>query len=343
MSHAMTRAERLQEMEYLYLLRSYSDMEMADRLGVDRTTVYRDRIELEGRIRIYQDDSGRHRIDRGAYISNLRLNLAEALSLYLAARRTAQQARQSHPYVASAIEKLSVALRQPMTERLVRAADRILSQRQDPARSAVFVAVATAWAETRRIKLEYCAVRDGVTRTHRFEPYLLEPSPWTDGVYLIGRSDRAQRVITLKLDRIVKADLLGPFDPPTDFDEDALLRHAWGIWGGEEAPETVVLRFAPGQATRRLRESVWHPLETVTDLEDGGCRWEAPIAEWHEMLPWIRGWGAEVEVLGPRKLREMMLGESRALAMRYGWAVKRGSGQAAAPLADMCFDRFTGE
>ena len=322
MSHAMTRNQRLESMKHLYLLRGYTDMELADRLGVNRTTVYRDRIELERTVPFYQDEEGRYRIDRSAHISDLRVNLAEALSLYLAARRAAQQTRLKQQHIASAIEKLSVALYQPMTEGLVHTADTILTQRQAPRRTAVFATVATAWAETRRLKLSYRAFRDGVTRTHRFEPYLLEPSPWGDGVYLIGYSDLARRVLTLKLNRIVKADLLGPFELPDDFDEEELLHYAWGIWGGEVAPKTVVLRFAPGLPTRRLKESIWHPLERVTALEDGGCRWEAPIAEWQEMLPWIRSWGADVEVLAPHEFREVMIGESRALAMAYGWQVE---------------------
>jgi len=39
------------------------------------------------------------------------------------------------------------------------------------------------------------------------------------------------------------------------------------------------------------------------------------------MLPWIRGWGADVEVLEPRELREKMMGEARRLAETYSWQV----------------------
>ena len=42
----MNKAERLEEMKRLYIQRAYSDIEMAERLGVDRTLIYRDRIEL---------------------------------------------------------------------------------------------------------------------------------------------------------------------------------------------------------------------------------------------------------------------------------------------------------
>jgi len=46
--------------------------------------------------------------------------------------------------------------------------------------------------------------------------------------------------------------------------------------------------------------------------------WKARIAEPREMLPWIRGWGADVEVMEPQPLRDEMIGEARALARLYG-------------------------
>jgi hypothetical protein len=85
----------------------------------------------------------------------------------------------------------------------------------------------------------------------------------------------------------------------------------------------VRLKFAPGLAVRRLKENVWHPLERISDLPDGGCLWETPIADWHEMLPWVRGWGPSVEVLTPVALRLQLVKESCALAEMYGWQTRR--------------------
>src|SRR5690606_24337201 len=117
MQRSMTKAERLREMERLYFQRAYSDIQMAERLGVNRSTVFRDRQELELEIPFIQDEEGRWQIDRRRYLSNIRVNLPEALSLYLAARRTSQQTRFAQTHVASALEKLALALRQPMTAR----------------------------------------------------------------------------------------------------------------------------------------------------------------------------------------------------------------------------------
>src|SRR5690606_12640585 len=143
----------------------------------NRSTAFRDRQELELAIPFIQDEEGRWQIDRRRYLSNIRVNLPEALSLYLAARRTSQQTRFAQTHVASALEKLALALRQPMTARLVQAADRILAQQQEPQRTAIFETVATAWSESRRVRLVYRALRDEAERVHRFAPYLLEPSP----------------------------------------------------------------------------------------------------------------------------------------------------------------------
>jgi CRISPR-associated endonuclease/helicase Cas3 len=79
----------------------------------------------------------------------------------------------------------------------------------------------------------------------------------------------------------------------------------------------VRLRFSPAVAPR-VRETTWHPSQKIHDLPDGGAEWEAQIAEWREMEPWVRGWGAEVEVLAPDELRRSVIAAVRAAAERYG-------------------------
>jgi hypothetical protein len=52
-----------------------------------------------------------------------------------------------------------------------------------------------------------------------------------------------------------------------------------------------------------VQETRWHRSERTEPQPDGSLVWRAQIAEPKEMLPWIRGWGADVEVLGPEGLR----------------------------------------
>lgn len=93
MGQALTKAERLREMERLYYQRAYSDADMVARFGVARSTIYRDGMELEAQLPFVEDTPGQWRLARDGYLSNIRLNMAEALTLYLAARRTSQHTR----------------------------------------------------------------------------------------------------------------------------------------------------------------------------------------------------------------------------------------------------------
>ncbi|MBN1148575.1 MAG: WYL domain-containing protein [Anaerolineales bacterium] len=341
MGRGYNKADRLREMERLYVQRAFSDIEMAERLGVDRTTAYRDRVALSTEYPFVEDEHGRWRIDRSSYISNISVNLHEALALYLAARRASRQTRVAQPHVASALEKLAAALKQPMTERLVRAAGALLGQSAQPERVAVVEAITRAWVEQRAVRISHRGLRARQAREYLVRPYLIEPSLWGEGAYLIGESDVHGGLATFKIERIEQAYVtLHRFEIPEDFDEQQLLQHAWGIWYARGEPALVRLRFAPGQATRRLKESIWHPTQELTDLEDGGCIWEARVAEVQEMLPWVRGWGADVEVLAPEELRETLTGEAKAMAESYGWYVGKTQKVKSPTLEDTFADFF---
>lgn len=313
----MNKAERLTEMKRLYIQRAYSDIDMAKRLGVKRETVFRDRIELTGEYPIEKDSEGRYHIPRTKLISEIKVNLHEALTLFLAARKTSRQTRFHHPHAANAVEKLAATLRQPMTEKLLKAANAVLKQEKDPERIKILETLTQAWVEQRKVRIRYQRLESGNFVNHIIHPYLIEPSIWSDSVYVIAYSEVTERLIPFKIDRIDSAFLSGePFEIPENFDEQELLKHAWGIWYEEKEPVTVKLRFSP-TVRKRVKESIWHPLEHVDDTEDGGCIWSAEVAEWREMLPWVRGWGADVEVLEPKELRNALTREAQALAELY--------------------------
>lgn len=312
-----TKAERLEELKRLYIQRAYTDMELAEKLGVSRETIFRDRKDLSLEYPIEQDDQGRYHIPKNKLISEIKLNLYEALTLYLAGRKTSRQTRFHQPHTINAVEKLAATLRQPMTERLLKSAEKVTAQEKNPEKVKIIETIAQAWVEQRKVRIEYQALgSDGLTR-HTINPYIIEPSIWSDSVYVIAQSDFNDQIFAFKMDRILSAVLSGEtFEIPESFDDEELLKHAWGIWYGNKEPEQVKLRFSPA-VTRRVKESIWHPLAKVDDTEDGGCIWSVDIAEWREMLPWIRGWGADCEVLEPKALREALTREAQSLAELY--------------------------
>ena len=152
-----------------------------------------------------------------------------------------------------------------------------------------------------------------------FSPYLLEPSAIGFTTYAIGHSSIVNQLRTFKLERIREAVLTRTeYRIPKDFPGLDILRSAWSIIYGEELTP-VVLRFGPA-VHRRVLETRWHPSEEKKDDPDkpGYLIWTAQIADTIDMLPWIRGWGADVEVVAPEKLREELMNEARRMARRYG-------------------------
>ena len=95
-----------------------------------------------------------------------------------------------------------------------------------------------------------------------------------------------------------------------------MLENAWGIWYSDAEPVDVVLRFS-AHVAHRVRETVWHASQELIDLPSGELVWSAHISEPREMFPWIRGWGADVEVLAPAELRQRIAEETRAMAELY--------------------------
>lgn len=139
---------------------------------------------------------------------------------------------------------------------------------------------------------------------------------------------------TLKIERIRRIEQLDePYEIPEDFDPREQLKDAWGIWYTDEEPVEVVLKFHP-RVAGRVRETQWHSSQKLEPQSDGYPIWRAKIAEPQEMLHWIRGWGADVEVLVPVELRETLMGEAKAMAELYDWHVSSSAKGRSATLED---------
>ncbi|MBX3053678.1 MAG: CRISPR-associated helicase Cas3' [Caldilineaceae bacterium] len=314
------RHEHIHAMQRLYKQRSFSDQELAERLETDRTNVFRIRKLMEEQMGIPiepdPNQRGKYFIPKEFTISHIPLNRIEAVQLYLAGRRLQQQTRTSQRPVASALEKLAHALNSPLAERMVQAAEVVLAQEQDPQQEAIFATLVECWLDGIPVRITHRKLH-GEARTYRVHPYQLEPSVWGDGVYLIGHSEYHGKLATFKMTRIEKAVKgTGTFTIPEDFDIHELLNHAWGVWHADEAPQTVTLRFSRF-VTPRVRETIWHPQQTILVHDDGSSEWSAPVAEPKEMIPWVRGWGADVEVKEPDWLWKMLKREAQELAKLY--------------------------
>lgn len=324
MSRLANRTARLRQLEELLFLspRGLTAAEIADRLEVHRRTIYRDIDFLSAQgVPIWQQD-GSFGLIRSRYLATVRLSYQEAMALVLAGLLLARTLDERNPHVIAALRRLAMTLPEVPGAQLKRAAERVEAYRPGSAQVSVLETIAEGWGTGRKVEISYRSPASGALRQRVIAPYALEPT--STGLYVIGHDDWRQAIRTFKLQRLENARLLAEtYTIPDDFDPEAYLATSWGIMAGNQVSE-VILRFTP-QATPFVLERNWHPSQRVESLPAGGCLLRLEVSQPLEMQPWIRSWGAQVEVLAPDWLRERIAAELFQAAEQYGTPALVGS------------------
>ena len=84
---------------------------------------------------------------------------------------------------------------------------------------------------------------------------------------------------------------------------------------GQESVE-ICLRFTP-EVADWISEQVWYSGQQIYPNEDGSICLKFPVADFREVRREILKYGANVEVLSPRKLREEIRIEIKKMANVY--------------------------
>lgn len=325
MSHAIRKRQNLENIEHILWdhPEGLTKSELARRINVDPGTItkYLNSTDLP---HVYEDDDGKLKLNRQDNLARMLLDLDEVMILHIAARLLVRQTNQHNPHAASILRKLARVVNQTdeaISEHMGKAADRTDDSQQ--VRNEEYLkalrTLAEARAKKRKVTLEY-ELDDGKWIPYTFSPYFIEPYAPGLTTHIIGFREPVGKLRTFKLERLrnVKLSSFAAVPMPESFDPDALLEYAWGIWYTDEPPELVVLKFSP-RVKRRVLETRWHRKQAEPEvLKDDYVVWRCLIAEPQEMIYWIRGWGADVEVLEPAWLKEELVKESRKLAKMYG-------------------------
>jgi len=328
MNTAETKVQRLLQIEALLLdhPQGLSQSEIARRLDVNRSTIHRYLPDLTQHAPIFEED-GRIFIDRKAYLINLKLNLYEALSLHLATRLLTNRIERQNPHSASLLRKLSQTIEKlspQISKHLSLSADIAddPSRFQDPHYISVLETLALAWAEGREVNIWHRHTETNQIHKYQFSVYFIEPYAVGYAVHVIGLRKPPGDIRTFNLARIERVELTKDYyQIPEDFDPTVLLNQAWGIWYTDNEPEEVRLRFSP-RVSNRVLETRWHPSQNTQLQTNGSLIWTAKIAEPKEMIPWIRGWGADCEVISPAGLRNKLINEITAMQKLYIQSVR---------------------
>lgn len=304
----LARAVRLTQIQHLLHKNPHglTTKELAELCGVCQRTIQRDLLSLQSYLGIPLTQQGdRYGIMEGYILPPITLSLYEAMALFLICRLALRQTDKRNDHIKTALTKLANALPAGLGQKLHYSIATIANKPVSAGYVRVFEQIAIAWATQRRVRMHYQSLRRGEPKEWYLDPYFVEMTGVGYSAYVIGYAKGAEKegLFTFKLDRIQEIELLNEtFAIPSDLNLDKLLTLSWGVMWDDTTTE-VKLRFSP-QVARRVKESIWHPSQRLEDLPDGGCILTLRIANTLEMVPWIRGWGPDVEVLEPKELRK---------------------------------------
>ncbi len=317
-----SRIERIEQIERMLAQhpKGLTTGELAREFGVDATTIFRDLEILQSMGTGLIKEKRRYILDHRRSLHSVKLSLNELLAIYLAVRLLSRHSDEHNPHVVKALEKLADTLRakSPLIARHIEQAATAVRSRQTRREYVEALEVLTqGWAEGKKVRLRYRSYTKDETTERTFAPYFIEPSGIGYACYVIGYDELRKAIRTLKVERVYEARLTEErFTIPESFDPQRLLASAWGVIWRDEGEIEVTLRFAPS-VVRRVKESTWHHSQRVEDLPDGSCLFTVKVGSTQEVRPWIRGWGAAVEVLAPAEFREEMIEEVREMAKLY--------------------------
>ena len=165
----------------------------------------------------------------------------------------------------------------------------------------------------RRIMLRYTPLRSARAGRRQVDPYGLW---YYDGaLYLVGHCHKRNNLRTFAVERISAVTITDTrFQTPYYFSIADYFKDAFGVYRGEA--ETVILRFDK-PAALWVPSRRWHISQRATRLPRGKTELTFQVAVTPELMQWVLSFGAQVEVIAPKRLKTMIENEAWRLLGRY--------------------------
>jgi CRISPR-associated endonuclease/helicase Cas3 len=188
-----------------------------------------------------------------------------------------------------------------------------------------FEPIANCWTRRHAIAFDYLAMTTSSNTPHRveLEVYFVEASRSNFELYVIGRRRNHEpfevRTYMMRLMKNV-TPLKDQYQIPDDFDPQKYLSNAWGVIGDRNP---VIVRLEFDKSVKRWLERDFPGVQKREETENGNLILTIQTGANNdgkpvELMSWIRGWGANVEILEPQSLKDEWLNDARELLRLHG-------------------------
>lgn len=297
---------------------------LAIELNVCRRTVFRDLFVLrqEGLIKGYDDVNREYLLDYDFFLHSIHLTFSEALAVHKLCQEASEHDRDFSFCSAARTAGLKIAQTlPPLTRTHLNAMENLLKYHNVPKhrlgnKSFFFDSILDALRQRNCISVSY----KSPVESQSFETVLsiyyvfFSRRTW----YLIAYSSLHHEVRTFHIGRIVEMEILPEtYEIPKQFSYDRYFRNAWHMIPEQEPDSEVILRFSP-KVAQNVNEVLWHKTQKTLYNREGGLDFTVTVTGLNEILWWILGYGADVEVLMPERLKEMHKNTVRRMAQKHG-------------------------
>jgi len=281
--------------------------EIAQRCSTSIRTVYRDlsALEFELSVPIWQEGN-RRGVVAGFHLSPVPFTIPEAMNVSLAARLMQSHSRWYDPHRVSALAKLKAVVPPPLRKQIENTIEWMEKQPRNERQIAVSEKLASAWISQYQVTIRYREQGEAEPRELAIEPYFIEPATPGNFGFVIAHSHLQKSVSVFKISCIESLRLEpGHYTIPDDFDVARYLSPAWGATEDEPA-QTVKLNFRSCQS-RPIVAAIWDTSQVIEPQPDGSLIMTARVGITADFRSWVLGWGDEVEVIEPIRLREEII------------------------------------
>jgi predicted DNA-binding transcriptional regulator YafY len=161
-----------------------------------------------------------------------------------------------------------------------------------------------AIANERAILVAYRSFRAQTATDQIYYPYLLKE--YRNRWFLVGASKKRMQLLTLALDRIEGVKELGmePFVPYPEIDFETYYNNTIGVTKSETSRTMIVLLAFEAEQVPYVLTKPLHSTQTIQhEMPDGRTMFRIEVVHNFELEREILGFGAGVEVISPRFLR----------------------------------------
>ena len=293
-----------------------SASELAADCEVNIRTLYRDLAALDRHMKvgIWQDE-GRWGLLPGQFLPPISFTVPEVMTIFMASRLLLGYINANNPNIASTFAKLNIVVPSPLKEQIAMTMEWMKKQKTDERFCRNLELLSRAWVDRRRVRIRYWTLgKQPATRV--IEPYFIQPAAWEHANYVIAYCHSARGIRTFKIERMESVQLLNEkYDVPSSFDANRYLGSALGITtSGKE--ETVKLKFSP-EIGRVAQETRWHPSQVTQVQPDGSALVTFTVCITPQVESFVLGWGKNVEVLEPEKLRTKIAATAHEVSKVY--------------------------